>query len=656
MPLQAPVLDDRRFEDILKEARALIPRYTPEWTDLNDNDPGMALTQLFAWMTDLMLFRLNKVPELNYIKFLQLLGIELRPAESARAEVTFPLMKGQSEPTVIVPQGTQVAAAAATGEEPVIFETDEALIALAAVLKQVRAYDGTAFVDVTQQNADAVTPFLPFGSSAPDDSALLLGFGFPEEFKGKSDFPKTQLNLTFFIHQEPFSPKAARCGLSDGQVYPSAQLVWEYWAKPEWRALQLDKDTTLALQRSGHVLLRTPAPSLFPADKLLPGVTDDLFWIRVRVRRAGYERVPRLDAIRTNTIGVTQAQTVRDEIVGGSDGRPDQTFRLGFAPVLAHTLQLEVHEGESARAWLEVDDFFASGPKDEHFVLNRTTGELRFGDGDHGRIPVANVDSPDSNIVARLYRYGGGKKGNVAAGQLKNLLAGGAGVDTNEITNLRPAVGGREEETLEEAKLRAPQQLKNKGRAVSLDDFEDLARQAPGVQRAKALPLTHPGFPGVAVPGALTVIVVPDSDVPNPLPSEGLIRTVCAFLEPRRLLTAELYVVPPKYHVVKVSAEIIAEGNADLAEVARSVEEQLLDYFHPLRGGEDHQGWPFGGDIFFSLVYRQVLAVAGVRRIERLILELDGEEQPACQDLAIAPGELVFSIEHQILATYETAE
>ena len=97
MPLQAPIIDDRRFEDIVEEARTLIPRYTPEWTDLNDNEPGMALVQLFAWMTDMMLFRLAQVPEAHYIKFLQLLGIELRPAEPAHAEITFPLSDTQPE-------------------------------------------------------------------------------------------------------------------------------------------------------------------------------------------------------------------------------------------------------------------------------------------------------------------------------------------------------------------------------------------------------------------------------------------------------------------------------------------------------------------------------------------------------------------------------
>ena len=84
MPLQAPTLDDRNYAQIVAEAKALIPRYVPEWTDFNESDPGITLVQLFAWMTDMLLYRLNQTPERNYIKFLQLLGIELQPAQPAR--------------------------------------------------------------------------------------------------------------------------------------------------------------------------------------------------------------------------------------------------------------------------------------------------------------------------------------------------------------------------------------------------------------------------------------------------------------------------------------------------------------------------------------------------------------------------------------------
>src|SRR6266545_8410330 len=134
-----------------------------------------------------------------------------------------------------------------------------------------------------------------------------------------------------------------------------------------------------------------------------------------------------------------------------------------------------------------------------------------------------------------------------------------------------------------------------------------------------------------------------------------MVRTVCAYLDQRRLLTTELYVVPPVYHLVRVRAEVIADGNADLAEVKRGVEDRLLTYFHPLRGGEEGAGWEFGGDVFFSLVYRQVLSVPGVRRIEQLVIELDGEEQPFCRDVPIEDGALVYSTEHEIVVTYEVA-
>src|SRR5262249_26043224 len=134
MPLESnlPVIDDRTFDDIVTEARTRIPRYTPEWTDLNDNDPGITLVQLFAWLSDMLIYRMQKVPELNYLKFLQLIGIELNPAAPAQAEIYFPVTPTHPDPFVIVPLHTQVTAPAADGGPPVVFETDRAIYALTA--------------------------------------------------------------------------------------------------------------------------------------------------------------------------------------------------------------------------------------------------------------------------------------------------------------------------------------------------------------------------------------------------------------------------------------------------------------------------------------------------------------------------------------------
>src|SRR5215212_8049212 len=89
MPLPTPNLDDRHFQDIVDEAKRLIPRFCPEWTDHNVSDPGVALIELFAWMTDMLLYRVNQVPDKLYVKFLEMIGVRLDPPRPARAPVTF---------------------------------------------------------------------------------------------------------------------------------------------------------------------------------------------------------------------------------------------------------------------------------------------------------------------------------------------------------------------------------------------------------------------------------------------------------------------------------------------------------------------------------------------------------------------------------------
>ena len=79
MTLPTPRLDDRTFQDLVDEAKRRIPRLAPEWTDHNVSDPGVALIELFAYMTDQLLYRVNRVPDRHYVKFLELIGLRLFP-------------------------------------------------------------------------------------------------------------------------------------------------------------------------------------------------------------------------------------------------------------------------------------------------------------------------------------------------------------------------------------------------------------------------------------------------------------------------------------------------------------------------------------------------------------------------------------------------
>src|SRR5690348_9632590 len=118
-----PKLDDRTFHDIVEEAISMIPRYAPEWTNHNPSDPGITLIELAAWMTDLLIYRLNQVPDKNYVAFLNLLGIKLRPPRAARALIRFTLVEGAQAQKQRVPRGTQISTPQATEEYTVTFET-----------------------------------------------------------------------------------------------------------------------------------------------------------------------------------------------------------------------------------------------------------------------------------------------------------------------------------------------------------------------------------------------------------------------------------------------------------------------------------------------------------------------------------------------------
>ena len=648
MPIEnfLPSIDNRRFDDILAEVRTRIPRYSPEWTDFNDSDPGITLAQLFAWMSDLLLFRISLVPELNYLKFLQLIGIELRPAQSAVAEITFPVKNTAANSWISIPAGTAVATEGSNDGKPVVFETNRDLVALKAALAAVQVLDGYSFFNVTSINEAGNQGFEPFGPAAAEGSALMIGFDLNDVF------PEVELNLAVFAEEKQSPDVFTDCGTLSSTT---STISWEYWSGSSFRTLTLLKDETDGFLKSGHVYLKTPAAGAM-TKTTIGSVTSSLYWIRARLKRAAYDRAPRILALRTNTVGAVQAETTRDEVLGGSNGEPNQTFRLIHQPVLPDSLILEVDQGDGFLPWTRVDDFFGSGAHDQNYVLNATTGEIRFGDGTRGAIPTANVANARSNVVARIYRSGGGKRGNVAAGLIKTPLTSISGLADDKVKNLQPAVGGTDEQSIEDAKQRAAAVLRSNDRAVTTTDFEELARQAGNVRRAKALPLYHPRFPGTKIPGVVTVVIVPDNDQPNPIPSEGTIRLVCAYLNKRRLLTTEVFVVPPAYVRVDTQVQLTASPLSDLAVVVESAQQALVDYFHPLRGGDDKLGWPFGGTIFFSRVYQQLLSVPGVVRVDKLTIQVDGEPAADCTNVPIPPVTLLYSGEHEVVAGYDFAE
>src|SRR3954470_15829431 len=351
MPLPAPNLDDRTFQDIVDEAKRLIPRFCPEWTNHNLSDPGVALIELFAWMSEMVLFRLNQVPERLYVHFLNLVGIEPFPPSVARAELTFWLSAPLDQP-VAVPQGTQVTTALSTtaanaAREAVIFTTSSELVIHPPVLRA--ALTSTAADDrITDVWDELRYPSVTATCFASDPLAVGDAFylGFAQSLAGLA------IKLTVAADAE---------GIGVDPENPP--LVWEVWSGESWIAALKHSDTTGGLNRAGEIVLLIPM-----RHQLLTMAGNAAYWLRAKLiaPRPGqptYQSSPRIGSLTAaaigGTVGAEHAEHAAGEVIGRSDGTPAQSFAVSRAPVLprADGEHVVVIDRGVATAWQEVEDF-----------------------------------------------------------------------------------------------------------------------------------------------------------------------------------------------------------------------------------------------------------------------------------------------------------
>jgi hypothetical protein len=418
--------------------------------------------------------------------------------------------------------------------------------------------------------------------------------------------------------------------------------------------LDLDK-FQIAITRAIGVVRSKGAGVLPPvAHPLDPGLrAAELVkgWLRLRLENPldGGQPAPKLRMLTFNAVPVTNAVTVVNELLGTADGRPGQTYRLAHGNVLAGTLQLAVQESPQEttplETWNEVESLDTAGPFDRVFELDREAGRVRFGGG--GKLPFGGRIPPlvprGGQVVALRYRHGGGKAGEVPVAAITALGTPAHGVEG--AVNCVAAAGGRDAEVLEGAKVRVRKELSTRSRAVTAGDFQWIAQQTPAVRvaRVEVVPLRRPLPPGSSVTavtppfcgpapptvpagldritayGAVAVVVVPDVEGPEPLPTPSFLRVVCEQLDRHRLVTTEVYVVPPQYlRLCNFRITVRAWPGYTRARLQDLVEARLAAYLHVLRGGEDGKGFPFGAQVHVADLIAQVFRTEGVERVEEL--------------------------------------
>lgn len=381
----------------------------------------------------------------------------------------------------------------------------------------------------------------------------------------------------------------------------------------------------------------------------------DSYWLMGTLIETGnIFEPPLIKGIYPNTVWAEQIETIKDEILGSSEGEKNSKYKFNRLPVISQEIWImegetihreeretlgeeDIHEikdekGKVIETWVKwkaVDDFMNSGPRDRHYMIDNAMGDVQFGDGEKGMIPPIGKDNIKAN-----YKSGGGVQGNVGKNEISALKSSVAGID--HVINHEPAEGGADTELINEVFERGPHLIKHRDKAVTKEDFERLAKAASSyIARTKCF-----------IEGAyLNVIIIPKGEEDRPYPSLGLRNIVRKYLLERSLntiLNKSLDVVEPSYKEVKVIVDVIPESIDLAVPLEKEILRQLKEYLHPLTGGNDKSGWEFGRGVHISDVYALLESINGVHHVEGLLLN------SVSKDVEIKESETVCSGEHRI--------
>ena len=639
--MKIPDLDDRRFQDLVDDAKRMVQERAPAWTDHNVSDPGVTLIETVAFMVDELFYRLNRVPDRLYVTFLDLIGVQLHPPAAAVAELVFRLAAPQ-QVVVTIPEGSEVGTRRVPESPPIVFATTADL----AMPPRELVATGTA----------------PPGAGAPVVGAA------GGRFAAFSETP--QVGDAMLLGLDGAAPDCAvrfrfGCEVRGVGVDPRQPPIrWEGWSGTAWEACEVVEDGTGGLNRTGDVVVILPGTH---TASLLAGVRAG--WVRCRTIAPPsgfpfYSESPVITSVTAATIGgrvaALHAERIADEVVGLSEGVPGQRFALQRSPVVADRdpVVVEVADGAGWTEWTEVSDFAGAGPDDRVVTLDRAEGLLVFGpalrqrDGSlrhFGAVPPKGVP-----LRVRSYRTGGGAEGNVAAGTLTVLRRTIPFVAAVE--NRLPAHGGTAGETVDEAKRRAPVALRTRDRAVTVEDFESIAVDAaPGIARVRCAPASNSADAGLV---RLLVVPTPIRDQQGRIPFESLdppselLAAIAERLDQRRLVGTRVLVEPPRFQGVTVITKLDARGGVDPEELSNRAADALYRYLDPVDGGPEGRGWPFGRPLVAGELFGVLQRLPGVELVEEVLLfpadPVTGKRGEQTGRIELAANALVFPFEHRV--------
>lgn len=661
--LQSRNLDDQNFEEIMEYIVGRLPWLCPDWTDYNAHDPGITILELIAWYKEMQQYHMNMVTTAIQKKLLKLLGVipQLpRPAQClvalpegtdapplTRLEspqgVCFELLEpahpvGQVQAVYLADAGgvqdmTEVLAQPRLSIWPFAQEAQaELLIGLSGNETQLRLWFSVDDERKVPRNPFAGGAQVPrvlqwrcLGAAQPpqvrDETHALshsgfITFTFPADFvagDGGRGLPTCRY-LALRQLDAGCEEEIRLAGICAGRFRAAQQ---ETWAHAAWHTMGPGQNRLPlldALSREGGVYL------FARQEQGLRFLESEIRWEQGApcVFFAGESL---LQDGRPNLLTVGQDALRYGQLLFASSGLPDMTIALpiGERQVLPDRLQLVCDtlcaDGVIRPAlWRYVDDLAACGPRDLAFSYDPLREQLIFGDGAHGAVPPRG---PQAVLVASL------ALSYCSAGNVPQNC-GLTGSDGRTVENTA-AEGGRDAQSLQDAAADFLRSLDHTRKCAAEADYERAALATPGlrVAAAKAIAGFDPEEPsGHSRIPVVTVVVLPGSSRPRPLPDARFLHTVQAYLNGLRPICTVVKVIAPTY--VPVGISIQAQGAGE--ELAASIREAVQRYLQVGHKGRSI-GDPVRRDDLMTLLM-EVPNLFHIRRLELRALGPDGYTDP----------------------------
>ena len=584
------IFDSDTFEELTQEYKNKIAGLYPDWTDYNYHDPGITFLELFAWLRENQQFFMEQLGERHYRHFFRLMGI--KPKGRLPARVWAHAQRRCAGDEVEIPKGTVFE----SGGLPFETDEDERIPRGRICMAESCDADGreVSVLSETQLNDMNTIYISPFGDGTQIGASLRIYMDEPLMI-GRNYHLSLQFDTDSMRNEDP-----------EKDFVDLTDIKWQYHTAAGWSRLTVHKDETRNMLYSGRLTFSLDEGEPVPVQPAGAGSEEiSCYAIRAVLEAGEFAVAPVCCGISLSNIELVQRRSMSwpdGETIGDGNGFPNQVYALPSDRPLAQSVVIKTDDvlrpGQSW-TWEETDNLEGAKPDDSVYAVNEIDGTIEFGNGYYGF-------APEGRIAVYEMAQSAGAEGNVKDNAAFTCAIYDTAGDLS-FTMARLVRRGQDPETISETLLRAMKEQRKVYRAVTLEDYETLVRQTPGL----VIHSCH-AWHDESSPKTVNIVVRPGNSLRCSQLSSRYRDNIYRYLEPKKLLGTKIVLHTPQYIMVNATVEVIV--SAQYRDAASVLEREVRAWFK-------EQETVYGQPLEYSDLFGRIDSLTCVNKLNVLSLD-----------------------------------